>query len=76
MRHGGTLWSGPSLSSLSHSLHRYSLAETRFGIGSDRPNRSAWSAPISPIGTSLPAELRIPRPGLVFPPVNQRNHRP
>jgi hypothetical protein len=54
MRHGGRLWAGSTLTSLSHSVHRYALAETRSGIGSDRSNRSAWSAPISPMGHPFP----------------------
>jgi hypothetical protein len=50
MRHGGRLWPGSTLTSLSHSVHRNALAETRSGIGSDRSNGNAWNAP-----TNLPS---------------------
>jgi hypothetical protein len=73
MRHGGRLWRGPTLTSLSHSMHRYALTETRFGIGSDRSNRNAWSAPTSPMGRPFPLSFVSPERS-VFPPVCSRNH--
>ena len=54
MRHRGRLWTGSTLTSLSHSVHRYVLEETRSGFGFDRSNRNAWNAPTSPMGHPFP----------------------
>jgi hypothetical protein len=67
MRHGGRLWPESSLISLSHSVQRHVLAETRSGIGSDRSNRYALNAPTSPMGHPFPLRSLRPRGRLPSP---------